>query len=131
MIGLTITGLVDVQKMFSKLGEEKLYVSTVQDVGKNAKEYAHQMCPVDTGTLRDSIFLNSNKDGFELGANAPYAVFNEYGSIYTPIGSVKSPKAAKKTGFRPFIRPSIYRATREVDSIFGQKLAEITSHGGR
>jgi len=129
MIGLNITGLVGVQNLFKKLGEEKLYVSTVQDVGKQAKKYALQMVPVDTGMLKKSIYLKSSKMGFELGATAKHAVFNEYGSLTTPIGSVESPMSAVKTGFRPFLRPSIYKASREVDQIFGKKLASITVHG--
>lgn len=131
MISLSITGLNDVQKMFNKLGKKELYVSTIHEVGRHAKKYARDMCPVDTGELKRSIFLESNSDGFQLGAWAGHAVFNEYGSITTPIGSVGSPIPAKKKGFRPFLRPAAYKAMREVNYIFGKKLANITSHGGK
>ena len=129
MIGLTISGLVGVQKMFEQLGKPDMYEDTVRQTGQLAGKYARQMCPVDTGAMRDSIYINYSKSGFELGASTPYAVFNEYGSIHTPIGSVQSPRAAKMTGYRPFLRPAMYRATGEMPEIFNKKLAQITTHG--
>ena len=131
MISLHASGLKEVQKIFTELGKPELYTSTVQDVGKKAKQYAREYSPVDTGALRKSIFLQSDKEGFQLGAWAAHAVFNEYGSIRTPIGSVEAPIAAVKKGFRPFLRPAMYKAMREVDYIFGQKVAKIVSHGGK
>ena len=131
MIGMYISGLVEVQKICKQLGEEKIYNDVVKTVGEKAEKYAIQMCPVDTGELQGSIYLDVDKDGFELGASAGHAVFNEYGSITTPIGSISSPKAAKKTGFRPFLRPSVYKATRQAPEIFGKKLASISAHGGK
>ena len=131
MIGITFSGLNDVMRMFEELGKDELYESTMDEVADRAKDYAEQLSPVDTGTLRESINVIKRGTEFELYADAPYAVFNEYGSIFTPIGSVDSPKPAKYAGFRPFLRPAAYKAMREVDYIFGKKVGQITSHGGR
>ena len=132
MIGIEISGLVDVQRFFNELGKHEFYESIIHEVGEKAKEYAEKLCPVgDTGDMKDSIDVTFYRDGFVLEAGTEYAVFNEYGSIFTPIGSVSSPKPAKKVGFRPFLRPALYKATGEVDYIFGQKMARISMHGGR
>jgi len=124
MIGIQITGLNDVQALFKKLGEQELYNSTVESVAEEAHKIALQICPVDTGELRKSIFLSKSRDSFILGATAGHAIINEYGSLTTPIGSVQSPISAKKYGYRPFLRPAAYRAMQKVDYIFGQKFAE-------
>ena len=73
--------------------------------------------------------MKSDNKGFQLFATAKHAVFNEYGSVRTPIGNVGSPISAKKKGFRPFLRPAIYKATAEADYIFRKKLIRIMSHG--
>ena len=83
-----------------------------------------QMCPVDTGALRSSIFLERERKGFVLGASASYAVFNEYGSISTPLGK------AKYHGQRPFLRPSAYKAMRIAPDVFNDYFEKIVGHGG-
>jgi len=108
--------------MIEKLSKEDPYNNTIRDVAKEAEKYAKQMCPVDTGRLKKSIYLSLEKSGFQLGASAPYAIFNEYGSITTPIGSVGSPIAAKKAGVRPFLRPAMHRAIRNASKYFSQNI---------
>ena len=129
MIGLEMTGLVDVINSFKKLKDEEIIKSTMEETGKNAKKYAKEYSPVDTDELRKSIDVDFDSNGFYLYADIFYAVFNEYGSIRTPIGSVGSPKSAKYQGFRPFLRPAIYKARDEVEDIFGKKLVRTFLHG--
>ena len=129
-VQIRIEGLNDIIDMLDEIEKGDWARSTMHEIGANAKRYAKdEYCPVDTGELRSSIYLRSDKNGFQLFATAPHAIFNEYGSIFTPIGSVENPKKAKKKGFRPFLRPAIYKATGEAEYLFRKKLAKIISHG--
>lgn len=125
MIGITITGLNDVTKAFKEMEKDELYQSTMNEVADVAYNWLQTLCPVDTGFLLSTTFVTKQKNGFELGATAPYAVYNEFGSIYTPIGGVHSPIPAKYAGFRPFVRPAAYRAMEQLPYIFGQKVVSI------
>ena len=130
MIGLEMIGLVDVTRAFKKMGKRDIIEETMKETGERAKYYAENIyVPVDTGELKESIDVDYDENGFYLYADAKHAVFNEYGSIYTPVGTVAAPKPAKYQGFRPFLRPSIYRATAEVEDIFGKKLIRTFLHG--
>lgn len=46
------------------------------------KNTARARCPVRTGRLRDSIFAKVEEWTVRLGATAPYAVFQEFGTRY-------------------------------------------------
>jgi len=103
----------------------KIIDGTLDDARSRCNVYAMGYVPKDTGRLAESIYSYRIKNGFVIGADsniAPYAIFNEYGSITTPIGDVSSPMAAKKTGVRPFLRPAIYNTIAEMDEMFGLKL---------
>lgn len=104
-------------------------MEAMDDARQRAEMYAQGYCPVDTGELIESIYTELLDNGFILGADAKHAVFNEFGSLTTPIGNVTAPVAAKKVGVRPFIRPSIYRVRQEMPKIFGGKMQELVSHG--
>ena len=43
------------------------------EVGKDILDLAKEKCPVVTGNLRDSGYLETNKNGFKVGFSAPYA----------------------------------------------------------
>lgn len=84
------------------------------------EEYAKELAPFDTGALHDSISSMPIDNGFIIDARIRYAVFNEYGSIYTPAGTVELPLPAKYYGFRPFMRPAIIRVQSEIPKLFKQ-----------
>jgi len=46
------------------------------------KNVARARCPVRTGRLRDSIFAKVEEWTVKLGATAPYAVYQEFGTRY-------------------------------------------------
>jgi hypothetical protein len=101
-----------------------------EQLAKEAKDLCiKKFVPVDTGELRDSLYTEVTKEGFVLGANARHAVFNEYGSLYTPIGGINNPAKAKKKGFRPFIRPTLYEMRKKHRKIFHGKWYQIVGHG--
>lgn len=103
----------------------------IKEIADKVEIEARMLAPFDTGDLQDSIYTEMTDDGFALGANAPYAVFNEYGSYCTPIGSVQSPVQAKYAGYRPFLRPAMYKVIREFPKIFGKQFARISKQGMR
>ena len=129
MISFEITGLQSVINKMKK-AEEFIKSNDVFDFTASlAKQYAEELCPLDTGELLQSIYIEVLDGGFELGATAGHAIFNEYGCYNLPRGSVSSPVPAKYMGFRPFLRPALYRATKEFPKIFGKKFAQVVSHG--
>jgi len=129
MIGLQMTmkGLPELIESLDGKHIINANKETIADVCEYAYELAMGFCPKDTGELAESIYKECRDDSFEIGADAPHAIFNEYGSITTPIGNVNAPKAAKKTGVRPFIRPALYRAVAEYETVFFKKYAEKTN----
>jgi len=50
--------------------------------GEAMKNTARAKCPVRTGRLRDSIFAKVADWIIRLGATAPYAVYQEFGTRY-------------------------------------------------
>ena len=85
--------------------------------------------PVDTGMMEEDIQAEIRGDSFILACYVPWAVFNEYGTIYMKAGTPNSPmgviSTSGKYSFRPFLRPAAYRAMREMPEIFGQKWMRI------
>jgi len=68
----------------------------LEEAGSVVETAAAADCPVDTGTLRDSI--TSSTDGLHLvvGSDVEYAVFVEVGTRRTPA--------------QPFLRPALYES---------------------
>lgn len=74
---------------------------TLEDVEKGAQvilEYAQNLCPVDTGTLRASGHLEMKADDVEIVFDAPYASYVEFG--------IKNPNYP----VQPFLRPALDEA---------------------
>ena len=119
----------EAMRTLKNLTKKELY-----DLREELAKEAYDRCknyyvPVDTEELRDSIYYEITNDGFYLGANARHSVFNEYGSIRTPIGSIENPRSAVKKGFRPFIRPALYEIRNKHPEMFRKKWSELISHG--
>jgi len=66
-------------------------------LGLVAERYAKDLCPVDTGRLRNSISHTVSEDAVYIGTNVEYAVYQELGS---------SKRKAANNG-RGFLRPAI------------------------
>lgn len=73
-----------------------------QGIGREKREIARRLAPVDTGTLRDSInyAVRETDTGWEvlIYATASYAAFVEFGTS-------RNPK-------QPFLRPALYSKLR-------------------
>jgi len=77
-------GLPELREKLNQLDEGMK--RNVQDAMKFEAEImrdtARARCPVRTGRLRDSIFANVENWTVKLGAMAPYAVYQEFGTRY-------------------------------------------------
>ena len=74
-------------------------------IGIQAEGYAKALCPVDTGTLRNSIThqVDMSVDGVYIGTNVEYAP-------YVELGTVKMKK-------RPYLKPAIEQHMNEYRTI--------------
>jgi hypothetical protein len=61
------------------------------------QQYAQFLAPVDTGALRESIFMRAfsegGESGFEVGSDLDYALYQELGTVHH--------------GPQPFLRPAL------------------------
>ena len=89
---------------------EKKTAMALEIIGGKAETYAKQLCPVDTGNLRNSITHQRYSDDTEvIGTNVEYAPYVELGH-HTKSGS---PVAA-----RPFLRPAAENHNEEYQNVF-------------
>jgi HK97 gp10 family phage protein len=66
----------------SQIKEElaKKIARALEAVGATAEAYAKELCPVDTGRLRDSITYSVDDDAVYLGSDVEYAPYVEFGT---------------------------------------------------
>jgi len=57
-----------------------------RDIGNAALAKSRDTCPVQTGDLYRSLYVNIASDGFELGATVPYASDVEEGTTPVNVG---------------------------------------------
>lgn len=72
---------------------------TVDDLAEGALVIAVEAennCPVDTGFLRSTVFVTKNGNEVEVGFEAPYASYVEFGTY--------------KMAAQPFLRPALDNA---------------------
>ena len=80
--------------------------------GGKAETYAKQLCPVDTGNLRNSITHEQMDEKTEvIGTTVKYAPFVELGTV--------------KMKARPFLRPAAEDHTAEYRYIIDNELKKI------
>lgn len=66
----------------SQINQElaKKIARALEAVGATAEAYAKELCPVDTGRLRDSITYSVNDNTVYLGSDVEYAPYVEFGT---------------------------------------------------
>lgn len=66
----------------SQIKEEldKKIARALEAVGAAAETYAKELCPVDTGHLRDSITHSVDDNAVYLGSDVEYAPYVEFGT---------------------------------------------------
>lgn len=78
-------------------------------IGGKAETYAKQICPVDTGNLRNSITHKQMDENTEvIGTNVEYAPYVELGT--------------RKSKAQPYLRPAAENHSAEYKSIMEHEL---------
>ena len=86
-------------------------------IGGKAESYAKQLCPVDTGNLRNSITHRQKDENTEvIGTTVEYAPFVELGH-HTPSGS--------KVAARPYLRPAAENHGAEYAEILKNEMSRL------
>jgi len=81
------------------------------------KNVARARCPVRTGRLRDSIYAKVQDWILQLGATAPYAIYQELGTRYIrPRHFLKSAVTLRMQSLVNRINDAISRAIREAST---------------
>lgn len=79
-----VKGLPELRQKLGRLddGLKRHINDAMQFEAEAMKKLARAGCPVRTGRLRDSIYANVRGWVIRLGAAAPYAVYQEFGTRY-------------------------------------------------
>lgn len=79
-----IDGLPELREKLNRLdnGMKRKVHEAMQFEADGMKNIARAHCPVRTGRLRDSIYAKVRDWILELGATAPYAIYQELGTRY-------------------------------------------------
>lgn len=110
-----IAGMARLEQQLNQVG----LAFTVDDLVEGALVIAVEAennCPVDTGYLRSTVFVQKDGDNVEIGFEAPYASYVEFGTY--------------KMAAQPFLRPALDNAEAAalsaiVDSV-QKKMRDIT-----
>ena len=68
------------------------FARALERIGMQAEGYAQDLCPVDTGNLRNSITHTSDADAAYIGTNVEYAPYVELGT--------------RRAAAQPFLKPA-------------------------
>lgn len=88
----------------------KAKVRGLNAIGAAAEANAKEICPVDTGRLRNSITHTQDGDNAYIGTNVEYAPYVEFGTSRTRMKE------------RPYLRPAATEHTDEYKSLMEQSL---------
>ena len=79
-----VEGLPELREKLNRLddGMKRHVQGAMRFEAEVMKNTARARCPVRTGRLRDSIFAKVENWIIKLGAMAPYAVYQEFGTRY-------------------------------------------------
>ncbi len=101
-------------------------------IGGRAETHAKELCPVDTGNLRNSITHQvASEDTVAIGSNVHYAPYVELGTgpYFTPPPEWMQNNAERGSGIghsfvhpRPFLRPAIENYQEEYKKIIEAEL---------
>ena len=75
-----------------KGGLQSAFARALERIGLQAEGYAKDLCPVDTGNLRNSITHTSDGKAAYIGTNVEYGKYVELGTV--------------KMAAQPYLRPA-------------------------
>lgn len=97
--------------------------------GGKAETYAKNLCPVDTGNLRNSITHQREGDDTELIATAvTYAPYVEIGHHQTPgryVPAIGKRLVASYVPGKPYMAPALENHVSEYKEVFETELSKI------
>lgn len=116
---------------------EKALMRAAEEIGGSAEGHAKELCPVDTGNLRNSIshsvennFSNEMSDPGDIGeageitviigTNVEYAAYVELGHNQEPgryVPAIGKRLVADHVAAKPFIRPAMENFVQEYKQI--------------
>ena len=110
--------------LVNRLSKEAM-VNAAISVGMLTSGYAQDLCPVDTGTLRDSIthaYSDDNEHEVTLlvGTNVYYAPYVELGHRQQPgrfVPKIKKRLVRSWVPGKPFLRPAFENHTKEIEQV--------------
>lgn len=108
---------------FKQLSDKKQWELLMKDAAHQMKREAKNLCPVDTGMLRDSIYIRKMGSlQYEMGFTVHYGVWNEYGwyAIAEYVGDGDQNPIHYKGGYRPFMRPAVWKVINEMPMFLEQ-----------
>lgn len=123
-MSVEVTGIDELMSMLSQMSSEEFADGTLMEglmlAGKQVQATAKQLCPVDTGRLRNSIVVTQMAHGVDVGTDVEYAVYNEYGT------GKRGNKSAEGVNYRedwagmsprPFLYPALKANEENVHAI--------------
>lgn len=93
-----ISGTGSIDTMLERLRTEP--ANSIKSAAEIVKDAAKELCPVDTGALRDSITVQSTPRGAQITAPKDYAVYVEFGT--------------QKSAAKPFLVPALLNNREKV-----------------
>lgn len=100
---------------------EKTCATALEICGGTAESYAKKLCPVDTGTLRNSIRHEAESSRSEaIGTDTLYAPYVELGHHQQPgryVPAIKKRLVASFVPGKPFLRPALENHQEDYKSI--------------
>ena len=114
-----IDGLPELRKKLNRLddGMKRNVHDAMQFEAEAMKNVARARCPVRTGRLRDSIYAKVRDWILQLGATAPYAIYQELGTRYIrPRAFLKNAVSLRMQSLVNRINQAINGAIREASS---------------
>lgn len=112
---VTGTPLEEYAKRYKASNIKKKLAQLMKEALAEGYEEARKLCPVDTGYMFGQIYARLlNERTAIIGCDCKYAEPNEFGWYAIPaIGTMKKPNLYK-SGYRPFLRPGIWRMMEEL-----------------
>lgn len=81
-----------------KGGLKSAFARALERIGLQAEGYAKDLCPVDTGNLRNSITHTSDGKAAYIGTNVTYGKYVELGTVKMAAQPYLRPAAADHAG---------------------------------
>ena len=110
--------------LVNKMSKEAMVNSAIK-IGMLTSGYAQDLCPVDTGNLRDSITHAYSDESDHtvvllVGTNVYYAPYVELGHRQQPgrfVPKIKKRLVKSWVNGKPFLRPAFENHTAEIEKI--------------